>query len=181
MSCFGFETLTTVNSRASVESPGSSEAMICPARSMVASVPSIASTATHALSATTTVWPISYWASPRATVRPYSMFFFSSSEGARLVSTPALASRGSRSAVEFSNTMPSSARTFATAPSRESVLRVVSERRSLASFQSGRMLEKICLCLTCPAITARVTPSRWKVSMSFESSPRESQCTEFAP
>ena len=35
----------------------------------------------------------------------------------------------------------------------------------MARRQSGRMEEKICLCLTWPAMTARVTPSRWKVSM----------------
>ena len=77
--------------------------------------------------------------------------------------------------------MPSSASTFATAPSSESVLRVVRESSSFASRQSGRMLEKICLCFTCPAITARCTPSRWKVSISFDSSPSESQCTDAAP
>ena len=71
--------------------------------------------------------------------------------------------------------MPSSARTFATAPSNESVLRVPSESSSFASRQSGLMLEKICLCLTWPAMTARVTPSALKVSMSFDNSPRESQ------
>ena len=43
---------------------------------------------------------------------------------------------------------------------QESVLRVVSESRSFASLQSGRMLEKICLCFTCPAMMARRTPSR---------------------
>ena len=77
--------------------------------------------------------------------------------------------------------MPSSASTFATAPSSESVLRVPSESSSFASRQSGLMAEKICLCLTCPAITARVTPAALKVSMSFDSSPSESQCTEAAP
>ncbi len=76
------------------------------------------------------------------------------------VSTPVFTSSGSSSHVEFSSVMPSSANTLAIAPSRESVLRVVSESKSLASRQSGRMLEKICLCLTCPAMTARRTPSR---------------------
>ncbi len=49
------------------------------------------------------------------------------------------------------------------------------ESRSFARRQS-RMLEKICLCFTFPAITARGTPSRRKVSMSLESSASESQC-----
>jgi len=77
--------------------------------------------------------------------------------------------------VEFSSTMPSSARTLEMAPKSESVLRVVSESNNLASRQSGRMLEKICLCFTCPAITARVMPSWWNVCISFDSSPSESQ------
>ena len=55
--------------------------------------------------------------------------------------------------------MPSSPSTLATAPSSMSVLRVRRLSSSLARRQSGRMLEKICLCLTWPAITAWVTPS----------------------
>src|SRR5579885_357282 len=102
------------------------------------------------------------------------MFLRSSSPGLRFVRTPGLANSGSSRAVEFSRAMPSSARTFATAPSRESVFRVPSESSSLARRQSGLMLEKICLCLTCPAMTARSTPSRWQVSMRRERSPCES-------
>ena len=55
------------------------------------------------------------------------------------------------------------------------------ELTAFASRQSGLMLEKICLCLTCPAMMARVTPSALNVSMSLESSPRESQYTAAAP
>ena len=55
--------------------------------------------------------------------------------------------------------MPSSARTLATAPSSMSVLRVRRFSSSLARRQSGRMEEKIWVCFTWPAITARVTPS----------------------
>ncbi len=58
-----------------------------------------------------------------------------------------------------------------------SVLRVLKFNSSFASRQSGRMLEKICLCRTCPAITARVTPSAWNVSISFDSSPSDIQYT----
>src|SRR5581483_3877723 len=148
---------------------------------MVASVPSIASTATQAAPATTTVWPTSYCARWRPTARPYSMSRRSSSSGARRVSTPGRASSGSSKAVELMRVMPSSARTLATAPMSASVLRVRSESSSLASRQSGRMLEKICLCLTCPAMTARLTPSRLKVSISRDNSPNESQCTDAAP
>src|ERR1019366_7673273 len=73
----------------------------------------------------------------------------SESVGPRRVKTPSLASMGSSSAVEFISVIPSSARTLLIAPISESVLRVVSESRSLASFQSALMLLKICLCLTC--------------------------------
>ena len=104
----------------------------------------------------------------------------SSSLGARWVRTPGLASSGSRYWVEETSSMPSSARTFATAPSSMSVERVRRLSRSLASRQSGRMLEKICVCLTWPAMTARVTPSARKVSMRRESSPSESQWTRMA-
>ena len=51
---------------------------------MVASVPSIASTATQACAATTTVCPMSNPASARATPNPYSMFRHSSSSGRAL-------------------------------------------------------------------------------------------------
>ena len=82
---------------------------------------------------------------------------------------------GSSSSVEFMRVMPSSARTLLTAPISESVLRVVSESNSFARRQSGLMLLKICLCLTCPAMIARVMPAALNVSINFESSPSESQ------
>src|ERR1700675_5000878 len=63
MSWLGLATFTTVRSRLSVEASPRSERKINPARSIVASVPSMASTATHADSATTTVWPMSCCAS----------------------------------------------------------------------------------------------------------------------
>ena len=110
------------------------------------------------------------------------MFLRSSSSGPRPPGTvsviaPSLARSGSRNAVELISSMPSSPSTLATAPSSMSVLRVRRFSSSLASRQSGRMLEKICLCFTCPAITALVTPSLWKTSISRDSSPSESQCT----
>ena len=40
------------------------------------------------------------------------------------------------------------------------------------------MEEKIWVCLTWPAITARVTPAAWKVSMRRESSPSDIQWTQ---
>src|ERR1035437_1354706 len=63
------------------------------------------------------------------------------------------------------SSIPSSARTLATAPSSMSVFRVRRLRSSFARRQSGRMEEKIWVCLTWPAITARVTPSAWEVLM----------------
>src|SRR5579883_91097 len=179
MSCFGFATFTTVRLRSSVEaSPSSSsDRIMAPARSIAASVPSIASTATHAWLATTTVWPMSYPATACATARPYTMSFCSCSDGARSVITPGFATSGSRYAVDEISSIPSSPSTLATAPRSMSVFLVRRESSSFASRQSGRMLEKICLCFTCPAMTARVTPSFWKVSMSFDNSPRESQYT----
>src|SRR5215468_2609723 len=76
--------------------------------------------------------------------------------------------------------MPSSSRTLATAPISESVFLRGSANSSLASFQSGRMELKILLCFTCPAITARCTPSRCINSMALLSSPRLTQCSRFA-
>src|SRR5580698_118762 len=73
--------------------------------------------------------------------------------------------------------MPSSPNTLATAPSSISVFFVRRESSSFANRQSGRILEKICLCFTCPAITARATSSAWNVSISLDSSPSESQYT----
>src|SRR5579862_9392808 len=138
MSWFGLATLTTVSRRASVEASSLSDCISLPARSIVASVPSMASTATQACAATTTVCPISNPASARATPIPYSTFFRSSSSGARppgtsRVSSPSLANSGSRNAVELINSIPSSASTFATAPSSISVFRV---RRFRSSFEA---------------------------------------------
>ena len=73
--------------------------------------------------------------------------------------------------------MPSSARTFATAPINASVFLRGRENRSFASFQSGRMELKILLCFTWPAITALLTPSLCISSMALLSSPRPTQCS----
>src|ERR1035441_6153942 len=61
MSWFGLATFTTVSARLNVDGslPSEGDCMISPARRMVASVPSMASTATQAASAMTTVWPMS--------------------------------------------------------------------------------------------------------------------------
>src|SRR6266481_3188645 len=75
--------------------------------------------------------------------------------------------------------MPSSSRTFATAPISESVFFRGKAKSSLASFQSGRIELKILLCFTCPAITARFTPSLCISSIALLSSPRLTQCSRF--
>src|SRR6266481_3334001 len=76
--------------------------------------------------------------------------------------------------------MPSSSRTFATAPISESVFFRGKANSSLASFQSGRIELKILLCFTCPAITARFTPSLCISSIALLSSPRLTQWSRFA-
>src|SRR6202140_3964547 len=76
--------------------------------------------------------------------------------------------------------MPSSSRTLATAPISESVFFRGKEKSNLASFQSGRMELKIFFCCTCPAITARFTPSLCISSIALLSSPRLTQCSRFA-
>src|ERR1700739_2029792 len=76
--------------------------------------------------------------------------------------------------------MPSSSRTFATAPISESVFFRGKAKSSFASFQSGRIELKILLCFTCPAITACRTPSLCINSIALLSSPRLTQCSRFA-
>src|ERR1700719_1647852 len=76
--------------------------------------------------------------------------------------------------------MPSSSRTLATAPISESVFFLGKAKSSLASFQSGRIELNILLCFTCPAITARFTPSLCINSIALLSSPRLTQCSRFA-
>src|SRR5215472_13402181 len=76
--------------------------------------------------------------------------------------------------------MPSSSSTLATAPISESVFFRGREKSSFASLQSGRMELKILLCCTCPAITARFTPSCCIRLMALLSSPRLTQCRRLA-
>src|SRR6266481_792614 len=150
MSCPGLLTFTTTS--------GLPTAMRA-ARAMVSSVPSMASTATHARSETTTVCPMSMPEICRATPRPYAMSAASRTSGARRVRTPTSGTSGFRNSVESTRRIPSSSKTRATAPISASVFLRGRENSSLASFQSGRMELKILLCFTCPAITACVTPS----------------------
>src|SRR5712664_3013675 len=171
MSCPGLLTFTTT-----IGFPPAIRA----ARAIVSSVPSIASTATHARSEITTVCPMSIPAICRATPIPYAMSSASCSFGARRVNTPGSGTSGFRKIVESTSRMPSSSSTRATAPISASVFFLGSERSSFASFQSGRMALKILLCFTCPAITACVTPSCCSSSMVLLSSPRLTQCSRFA-
>ena len=83
----------------------------------------------------------------------------SSSVGARFVSTPGLASSGVRSVVESISSIPLSFMTAATAPIRPSVFREVSFLSAETNVRSGMMPPKIFVCLTCPAMTARVAPA----------------------
>ena len=104
----------------------------------------------------------------------------SRSSGARRVSTPASGTSGFRKSVESTRRMPSPSSTRATAPISESVFFRGNENRSFANFQSGRIELKILLCLTCPAMTACVTPSLCIRSMALLNSPRLTQCSRFA-
>ena len=104
----------------------------------------------------------------------------SRASGARRVSTPAAGISGLRNVVESTSSMPSDSSTRATAPISESVFLSGSESRSLASFQSGRIELKILLCFTCPAMTARVTPSWCSNSSVRDNSPRLTQCNRDA-
>src|SRR5713101_1719707 len=171
MSCPGLLTFTTTSGLPPA---------IRAARAMVSSVPSMASTATHARSEINTVCPMSIAEICRATPRPYAMSSASWSLGARRVSTPGSGTRGFRNSVESTRRMPSSSSTLATAPMRASVFLRGSENSSFASFQSGRMELKILLCFTCPAITACVTLSWCIRSMVLLNSPRLTQCRRLA-
>src|SRR5258706_3276002 len=171
MSCLGLLTFTTMS-----VPPSAMRA----ARSIVSSVPSMASTATQARSRMTTVCPRSSPAIWRAISRPYAMSAVSRASGARRVSTPAAGISGLRNVVESTSSMPSHCNTPATAPISESVFLRGSENSSFASFQSGRIELKILLCFTCPAIMARLTPSLCIKSMVLLNSPRLTQCSRVA-
>src|SRR5712692_1430416 len=104
----------------------------------------------------------------------------SAASGARRVSTPGSGTSGFRNAVESTSSMPSDWSTRATPPISESVFFTASDISSLAMRQSGRMLLKILLCFTCPAITALVTRSSCSRSIALPNSPRLTQCRRAA-
>src|SRR6266404_1963177 len=103
----------------------------------------------------------------------------SCSFGARTVSTPASGTSGFKKCVESTSSIPSSSKTFATAPMSASVFFLGNAKSSFASFQSGRIELKIFVCFTCPAITACFTPSLCSKSIVLLSSPRLTQCNRF--
>ncbi len=70
---------------------------------------------------------------------------------------------------------PSSRMTSATAEMSASVLRALRRVRTDSSVRSGMMPEKILTCLTCPAITARVTPAPFRILMHLPRCPSETQ------
>ena len=142
---------------------------------MASSVPSMASTATAARSLTTTVCPTSNPASARATSRPYSMSFWASAEGRRRLMAPAAAIWSWSSAVDGMSVIPSRPRASATPPIRLSVLFTARRARTAIIFRSGTMPAKICLCFTCPAMTATLTPPALRASMQRPSWPSDTQ------
>src|SRR6266478_7667163 len=125
---------------------------------------------------------------PASTARAVACAFFMSSMVGRpmtgtskRISCPGLltftTTSGLPSAIRAARAMVSSVPS--TAPISASVLLRGRENSSLANFQSGRMELKILLCLTCPAITACVTPSWCIKSIALLNSPRLTQCSRF--
>ena len=135
----------------------------------------MASTATTARCRTAIVWPMSSPAMASAMPYPNSRSPRSSTVGARRVSVPARARSGSRNAVESTSCIPCEPSTSATAEINASVLRVVSRRSTESRVRSGTMPEKMRVCLTWPAIRARVTFARLRMSMHRPSWPSETQ------
>ena len=135
----GFETLTTV-----VPGPA-----MRPARRIISSVPSMASSATAALSFTTAVWPRSIPARARATVSPYSTSFRLLPRGPAAGHGPARASWSARSSIGGSRVMPSRRSASATAPIRLSVFWKARRARARAASGPAR----------CPRRSAGASPA----------------------
>jgi hypothetical protein len=150
------------------------------ARSMVSSVPSMASIATQARSRTTTVWPRS---SPRFAGRCYGRrrrprFLMRRERDA------SARRAGNQRGQERSGIYQLNSLLFQHAwPPRQSANSCCAwKAKKLLSPASnpGRIALKILLCFTCPAITACFTPSLCNSSMARLSSPRLSQCRRAA-
>src|SRR5262249_22754483 len=109
-SCVGLQTLTRTMS------PFAS----WPARRIVASVPSIPSTAITAPLRTTTLWPMSNCPMTFATRKPNRMSRHSSAVGARAPRTPATGTMSPRYTVEATTAIPSDSSSAATARSTRS-------------------------------------------------------------
>jgi hypothetical protein len=71
--------------------------------------------------------------------------------------------------------MPLSWRTSATPEISASVFFPLRRISTLSSVMSGTMSAKSFVCLTCPAITACVTPASFRMLMHLPSWPSESQ------
>ena len=107
--------------------------------------------------------------------------------GALLVGGRALASarlRGRAAARETRSSraasMPLSRSTSATPEMIASVFRAFSRISTPSSVRSGTMSAKSLVCLTCPAMTAWVTPASFRRLMHFPSWPSETQCSAAA-
>ena len=99
----------------------------------MASVPSIASAATHAFSLMATLWPISAVGQDGGERRPYRISASSSLLGLRRVSTPSGASSGFSRRVESTSSMPSS---------RNTLLNAADQRRCVLFFQRGQQFQQ---------------------------------------
>ena len=151
MSCCGLLTFTTTSRWPPV---------MRAARSMVSSVPSIASMATQARSRTTTVWPeIESGNLLRDVAAVFDVRGFRFVRRAPREQRPPQAAAGR----EISSNPPARClRLRARARRRRSANPYFSPAAKTSNFarrQSGRIELKILLCFTCPAITACFTPS----------------------
>ena len=125
---------------------------------MVASVPSIASTASTVFFLTTTHWPMSRRPSPLATCQPKSMSAFSDFPGFLLVRHPGGASSSGRYSVEGTISMPSLASSAATALRMSSSWKMASLDMTVRPFTSGLMLSNMRRFAIDPAIRVLLTP-----------------------
>ena len=160
-SCSGLLTLTTTNP----------DLANLPPRSIAASVPSKASTATTICFLTTIVWPIPRRPISLATRKPNRTSSHSATVGERGVKTPSEATICGTQRVEFKILMPSLSNSSATPRSSASSSLFLIRARNFAPRRSGR---KFCKNLTLripPAITASVMPARRNVRIIFPNCP----------
>jgi len=161
VSCVGLHTLT------STMSPPAS----WPARRMVASVPSMPSTAITAPPRTTTLCPMSNCPITLAARKPKRMSRHSSALGGRAPSTPARGTISCRYNVDSTTAIPSDSSSLATARSTRSSRSLPTRAITASARASGRNSRKSRGLAMPPTITVRRTPARLSASIMAASSP----------